>query len=187
MELSGEVELEGISSREVWDVLSDPVAVQQAFPGCEFLVRVEEGDVNFDEYEPEEDIETLPEADAELPTERAFQADEEYAALIKVGVAGDKREFEARVTIDERDYPRMGAQTSGASSKSTFEMTSSMTVTETQANSRIKWLAEIGVSGQIAQLDQRLVIPAANKIVNEFFHNIEEQMVEPEEDEAGSV
>lgn len=104
MEFDGEFELEGVAAEEAWLVLSDPVAVQQALPGCKFLARIEGEGFNFDEYEPEEDRETLPD-DPEVVAERAFTAGEEYTVLMQVGVGNIKPNFETRVTIDERDRP----------------------------------------------------------------------------------
>lgn len=192
MEFSGEFELEGVSAEEAWLVMSDPVAVRKALPGCKFLTRVEDDDFNFDEYEPEEAVPTLPEADPEDVAERAFREGEKYAALMKVGVGSVKPEFEAWVTIDERDGENrtMRASGSGSSSGSAFEMTSRMTISETEAGSKIEWTAEADISGRIAQMGQRLLNPVANKVVNQFFNNIEEQMqaaVEETEGGAGGL
>jgi len=185
MEFNGEFELEGVSAEEAWLVMSDPVAVRKALPGCKFLTRVEGEDFNFDEYEPEEGVATLPEADPEDVAERAFREGETYAALMKVGVGSVKPEFEAWVTIDEREFPEMRASGSGSSSGSAFEMTSSMTISETETGSKIEWTAEADISGRIAQMGQRLLNPVANKVVNQFFNNIEEQMQAAVEETGG--
>lgn len=190
MEFSGEFELEGVSAEEAWLVMSDPVAVRKALPGCKFLTRVEDDEFNFDEYEPAEEVPTLPEADPEDVAERAFREGEKYAALMKVGVGSVKPEFEAWVTIDEREFPEMRASGSGSSSGSAFEMTSGMTISETETGSKIEWTAEADISGRIAQMGQRLLNPVANKVVNQFFNNIEEQMqaaVEETEDGDGGL
>lgn len=176
MEFNGEFELEGVSTEEAWLVLSDPVAVQQALPGCKFLTRIEGEGFNFDEYEPEEDTGTLPDV-PEVVAERAFTTDEEYAALMQVGVGSIKPNFETRVTIDERDYPSMHASGRGSSSGSAFTMTASMTVSETDDGASVEWTAETDISGRVAQMGQRVLNPVANKVVNQFFNNIEEQML----------
>lgn len=176
MEFSGEFELEGVSAEEAWLVLSDPVAVRKALPGCKFLTRVTDEDFNFDEFEPGEEPPTMPEADPEDVAERAFEEGEEYAALMQVGVGSVKPKFESRVHIDEREYPSMRASGSGSSSGSAFEMTSFMTISETDTGSKIEWSAETDISGRIAQMGQRMLKPVANKVVNQFFGSIEDQM-----------
>lgn len=180
MEVSGESEIEGVSAEEIWRVLSDPVAIQTALPRCEFFVRAEDEVIDFGEYESKEGVETLPEADPDVVADRTFREGEEYAALITVSVGTEKREFEARVNVDERDYPVMCAKASGASSESEFEITSSMTISETEAGTQIGWNAEPVLSGQLAQMDRRVLVIAANDIVNRFFGNIEALVVETE-------
>lgn len=184
MEFSGEFELEGVSTEEAWLVLSDPVALRKAAPGCKYLTRVEDEGFNFDDYEPGEDPPTLPEADPEVVAERAFAAGEEYAALLQVGVGSVEPVFEARVTIDEREYPTMRASGHGTSSGSAVDGSASMTVSETEDGTLIEWTAETNISGRLAQMGQRVLNPVANKLVNQFFDDIEEQMQAVEEAEA---
>lgn len=184
MEFSGEFELEGVSVEEAWLVLSDPIGIRKAAPGCKFITRVDD-EFNFDTYEPEpRDVKTLPEADPEVVAERAFEEGEEYAVLMEIGVGSVKPTFETHVTIDEREYPTMEASGSGSSSGSAFTMNASMTLLETETGVRIDWYAETDISGRLAQMGQRLLNPVANKVVNEFFTNIEQQMLEVEEKEA---
>lgn len=185
MEFSGEFELEGVSAEEAWLVLSDPVAVRKALRGCKFLTKVEDEDFNFDDYEPEEDVPTLPEADHELVAERAFEEGDEYAALMKLGVGSVKPEFESRIRIVEREFPSMRATGSGSSSGSAFEMTSGMTISETETGAKVEWSAETDISGKIAQMGQRMLKPVANKVVNDFFENIEAQMQAVEGSDTG--
>lgn len=186
MEFSGEFELEGVSPEDAWIVLSDPIAVRDALKGCRYITRIDDGDFNFDEYEPEEDIETLPDADPDVVAERAFVEGGVYAALMQVGVGSVKPRFETRVTIKEREFPRMVATGGGDASNSSFEMESWMDIEETDTGSVVKWGTEADVSGRIAQLGGRVMNPVADKIVGNFFKNIQKQMTGFEESEKSS-
>ncbi|WP_372909556.1 CoxG family protein [Salinigranum sp.] len=186
MEFSGEFELEGVSPEDAWIVLSDPIAVRDALKGCRYITRIEDGDFNFDEYEPEEDIETLPDADPDVVAERAFVEGGVYAALMQVGVGSVKPRFETRVTIQEREFPHMVATGGGDASNSSFEMESWMDIEETETGSVVKWGTQADVSGRIAQLGGRVMNPVADKIVSNFFKNIQKQMAGFEESEKSS-
>lgn len=146
-------------------------------------------DFSFDDYEAEEDVETLPEADDEDVADRAFQEGVDYAALMQVGVGSVTPRFETQVTIDERDHDdyRMKTTGGGAASDSEFEMESWMEIEETEDGSRIEWGTEADVSGRIAQLGSRVLDPVSDKIVNNFFSQIEQQMTDVEESDEGGV
>ncbi|MFA1610682.1 CoxG family protein [Halobellus rubicundus] len=148
-------------------------------------------DFNFDEYEPEEDIQTLPDADPEVVAERAFVAGQKYAALMQIGVGSVKPRFETTVTIDERDDENfeMLASGGGDASGSSFSMNSGMRIHELEEGegSRIEWWTEADISGRIAQLGSRVINPVANKIVNNFFGSIEKQMSDVDEETGGGV
>ncbi|QFU83232.1 CoxG family protein [Natronorubrum aibiense] len=184
MEFDGKFELEDVPPEKAWIVLSDPIAVRNALKGCQYITPMDD-DFSFDDYEPEEDVETLPEADPEDVAERAFKEGQEYAALMQVGVGSVKPRFETSVTIDERDHDDfiMTATGSGTASGSSFSMESGMQIhpLEDGEGSRIEWWTEADISGRIAQLGSRVIKPVANKIVGNFFSNIEQQMSDVEE------
>ena len=185
MEFKGEFELEGVSPEEAWIVLSDPIAVRNALKGCRYIVPADD-DFNFDEYEAEEDVSTLPDADPDVVTARAFEEGQEYAALMQVGVGSVKPRFETRVTIEEREFPRMVATGGGSASSSSFEMESGMVIHETESGSKVEWWTEADVSGRIAQMGGRVLQPVADKIVNNFFSKIQTQMAGVETADEGS-
>lgn len=189
MEFNGAFELDGVSADDAWVTLSDPIAVRNALKGCKYITPLEDDDFSFDDYEPEEDVETLPEADPEDVAARAFQEGVTYAALMQVGVGSVKPRFESRITIEERNSEtrRMVATGRGSASDSSFEMESWMEIEDTETGSSVEWGAEADITGRIAQLGGRVINPVANKIVNNFFKNIEQQMKDVEENDEGGV
>ncbi len=62
VEFDGEFELEGVPPEKAWIVLSDPIAVRNSLKGCRYITPMDD-EFSFDEYEPDEGAETLPEAD----------------------------------------------------------------------------------------------------------------------------
>jgi len=180
MEFDGTFDIEGVSAEEVWLALSDPVMIKNALTGCEFLVEVDdEGSVDFDELREQaggEDPPTLPEADPEDIAARAFEEGKRYAALMKIGVGSVKPAFETLVTIEEREFPDMSASGEGNASNSSFELEAGMHIEETDDGVTVEWHAETDVFGRIAQMGQRVMSPVANRVVNRFFSNIEDQL-----------
>ena len=190
MEFEGEFELDGVPPEKAWIVLSDPMAVRDSLKGCRYITPMNE-DFNFDEYEADEDVEMLPEADPDDIADRAFVTGQKYAALMQVGVGSVKPRFETTVTIDERDDENfeMTASGGGDSSSSSFSMNSGMLIHETEdgEGSRIEWWTEADISGRIAQLGSRVISPVADKIVNNFFSSIEKQMTDVDEETNSGV
>jgi carbon monoxide dehydrogenase subunit G len=188
MDFDGEFELDGVPPEKAWIVLSDPMAVRDSLKGCRYITPMDD-DFNFDEYEPEEDVEMLPDADPETVADRAFVEGQKYAALMQVGVGSVKPRFETTVTIEERDDENfeMIASGGGDASGSSFSMESGMRIhpTEDGESSQIEWWTEADVSGRIAQLGSRVINPVANKIVNNFFSSIEKQMTDVDETSSG--
>lgn len=190
MEFSGTASIEGVSPEEAWLALSDPVLIEQALPGCQFLVHVEGEDVDFDALAadaPDENPPTLPEADPEDIAERAFEEGERYAALMELSVGSVNPSFETVVTIEEREFPVMNASGEGSAASSSFEMASGMELVETDGGVDVEWWAEADVFGRIAQMGQRVISPVANRVVGRFFDRIEDQLqaVSAEEESTG--
>ena len=190
MEFSGEFELADVPPEKAWVVLSDPFAVRDSLKGCQYITPKDES-FSFDTYEPDADVEMLPEADPDTVAARAFKEGVEYAALMQVGVGSVKPKFETTVTIEERDEEQfiMNASGSGNASSSSFSMNSGMHIhpVEGSEGARIEWWTEADVSGRIAQLGSRVMNPVANKIVGNFFKSIEKQMTDVDEHTDNSV
>ncbi|MFC4247395.1 CoxG family protein [Natribaculum luteum] len=179
MEFSGTFELEETTVDEVWLALSDPALIEESLPGCQFLVEVDDTDVDFDELRDEAaDREIEPTADPDVIAGRAFEEGGHYAALMQISVGPVNPTFETVVTIDHRDYPEMSAVGEGSSSNSSFEMASGMSLSETEDSVAVEWETEADVFGKVAQMGQRVVNPVANRVVKRFFSSVQEQLHE---------
>ncbi|EMA52545.1 MULTISPECIES: CoxG family protein [Halococcus] len=188
MEFSGTFELEDTTTEEVWLALSDPVMIESALPGCEFLVRVDEDDVGFDALREEHaDRDVEPTSDPEVIAERAFEEGGRYAAVMQISIGPVNPTFETTVTIDHREQPEMEASGEGSAGDSSFEMTSGMELSETDDGVGVDWKTEADVFGRIASMGQRVINPAANQVVKRFFSSIQDEIREREIAEGGEV
>lgn len=174
MEFSGTFELEDATVDEVWLALSDPVLIADSLPGCEFLLEVDDGDVDFDELADRAATRDWePTGDPEEIAQRAFREGRQYAALMQVSVGPVNPTFETVVTIVERERPRMRAEGEGSSGDSSFEMASGMELAETDDGVEVQWDAEADVFGKVANVGQRVVNPVANRVVKRFFSSVQ--------------
>lgn len=189
MEFDGTFTLDAVTTEEVWLAFSDPVMVKNALPGCQFLIEVSSDNPDNVDFEAlEEEAEgrgippVLPEADPETVAKRTFEEGESYAALMQISVGSVKPQFRTVVTIDQREMPKMEASGQGQSSSSTFKMKSGMTLKETEEGVDVEWWAKTDVFGQIANMGQRMINPVANRVVNKFFKQFEDQLSEVGDD-----
>ena len=188
MEFSGTFELEDTTTEEVWLALSDPVMIEHALPGCQFLVEVEDTDIDFDALREEHgDRDVEPTSDPETIAERAFEEGNHYAAVIQISVGPVNPTFETVVTIDERDQPYMEASGEGSAGDSSFEMNSWMDLTDADDGVGVEWETEADVFGRIASMGQRVINPAANQVVKRFFSSVQTEIREREIAEGDEV
>jgi carbon monoxide dehydrogenase subunit G len=179
MEFSGTFELEDATVDEVWLALSDPVLIADALPGCEYLLQVEDEDVDFDELAERADGESQElTGDPEVIAERAFEEGETYAALVGISVGPVNPTFRTVVTITDREGRRMAAEGEGQSGDSSFEMASWMELSATDGGVQIDWQTEADVFGRIANMGQRVINPVANRVVKRFFSSVQDRLHE---------
>ena len=185
MQFDGTFELEDTTREEVWLALSDPVLVRNALPGCEFLVRVEDTDPNFDELcEENADRDWETSMDPDGIADRSFEEGGHYAALMEISVGAVSPSFETVVTIEERDFPDTVASGEGESGNSSFEMESGMHLVETDDGVGVEWWTEADVFGRISQMGQRVINPVANRVVKRFFQRVQSQVEAMGEEES---
>lgn len=179
MEFSGTFELEDTTVEEVWLALSDPVLIEESLPGCQFLVRVDDTDPDFDALREEtagREVELT--GDPEVIAGRAFEEGQHYAALMQISVGPVNPTFETVVTIDHREFPEMSASGEGSSGDSSFEMSSGMVLSEAEDGVAVEWETEADVFGKVAQMGQRVVNPVANRVVKRFFSSVQDRLHE---------
>jgi carbon monoxide dehydrogenase subunit G len=177
MKFSGTFKLNDTTTEEVWLALSDPVMIENALPGCQFLVPVEDTDVDFDALREEHsDRDVEPTSDPEVIANRAFEEGQTYATVIGISIGPVNPTFETVVTIDHREQPEMKASGEGSAGDSSFEMNAWMDLDGTDDGVEVDWRAEAEVFGRIASMGQRVINPAANQVVKRFFSSVQSEI-----------
>jgi len=188
MQFSGTFELEDATVEEVWLALSDPDLVWDSLPGCQFLARVDDEDPDFDALR-EEHADHEPELtlDEDTIMARAFEEGATYAALMEVSLGSVSPSFRTVGTIEEREPYRMVAAGEGQSGNSSFEGSAEMELEAVEGGVAVDWSAEADVFGRIAQMGQRVVNPAANRVIKRFFDSIQDTIADLTAEAEGSA
>ena len=103
-------------------------------------------------------------------------SESELEATVSVGVGSVKPTFDVDMTIVEADEPnRLVMEAGGDAARNSFETVAEMDLAENDDGSTTaNWHAETNVSGLIASLGQRALGSVADRLVNNFFDDLEE-------------
>jgi carbon monoxide dehydrogenase subunit G len=98
----------------------------------------------------------------------------EIETVLSVGVGSFKPTFDVQVDVIECERPdELAMQATGSAARNEFEATASMELEGTDGGTRAVWTAEADVSGLIASLGQRALGSVTDRLVNDFFDDIE--------------
>ena len=130
----------------VWDFLTDPKQIAQCAPGVE---KVEE-----------------------------FEPLKRYRGVVSIGFGAVKARFSGEVEIlelDEPDFAKLKAH--GSASGSVADALSEMRLSDGPDDSTIvNWTANVNVSGQLASLASRLMVPVSQKLAQEFYERVRKKI-----------
>lgn len=132
--------------KKVWDFLVDPNQVGQCLPGVEKI----------------ETIEPL----------------KKYRGIVSVGLGSVKARFSGEVEILELDeLNRAKLRAHGTATGSAADALSEMHLSEGQDHSTlVHWTADINVSGQLASLAARLMLPVSQKLAGIFYDEVRKRI-----------
>ncbi len=132
--------------KKVWDFLTDPNQLGQCVPGVEKI----------------EEIEKL----------------KKYRGVVSVGLGSVKARFNGDVDILELDEPnRAKLKAHGTATGSAADAVSEMTLSDGPDNSTlVNWLADVNVSGQLASLVSRLMVPVSQKLAGVFYDEVKKRI-----------
>jgi len=132
--------------KKVWDFLTDPSQLGQCVPGVEKI----------------ETIEPL----------------KKYRGTVSVGLGTVKARFNGDVEIlelDEPDHAKLKAH--GTATGSVADAVSEMTLSDAADNSTlVQWTADVNVSGQLASLVSRLMVPVSQKLAGVFYEEVRKRI-----------
>lgn len=139
--------------KKVWDFLTDPNQIGQCLPGVEKI----------------ETIEPL----------------KKYRGVVSVGLGSVKARFSGDVEILELDEPdRAKLKAHGTATGSAADALSEMSLSDGPNGATIvNWTADINVSGQLASLVSRLMLPVSQKLAGVFYDEVRKR-IEREDSQA---
>lgn len=142
--------------KRVWDFMTDPEQIGQCAPGVEKIEVIE-------------------------PMKK-------YRGTVSVGLGSVKARFSGEVDILELDEPnRAKLKAHGSATGSAADAVSEMHMIDVGVNStRVYWTADITVSGQLASLAARLMVPVSQKLAGQFYEEVRKR-IETEEAKASRV
>jgi carbon monoxide dehydrogenase subunit G len=132
--------------KRVWDFLTDPNQIGQCVPGVEQIETVE-------------------------PLKK-------YRGTVSVGLGSVKARFSGDVDILELDEPkRAKLKAHGTTTGSAADAISEMSLSDGPDDSTlVQWTADINVSGQLASLVSRLMVPVSQKLAGTFYDEVRKRI-----------
>ena len=136
--------------KRVWDFMTDPNQIGQCAPGVEKIEMIE-------------------------PLKK-------YRGIVSVGFGSVKARFSGEVDIlelDEPNYAKLKAH--GSATGSVADAVSEMRLSDGPDGSTVvHWTADVHVSGQLASLASRLMVPVSQKLAGIFYEEVRKR-IEKEE------
>ena len=132
--------------KKVWDFLTDPDQIGQCAPGVEKIEMIE-------------------------PLKR-------YRGIVSVGLGAVKARFSGEVEVMELEEPNYAKiKAHGSASGSVADAISEMRLGDGPDGSTVlNWTADVTVSGQLASLASRLMVPVSQKLAQVFYEQVRKKI-----------
>jgi hypothetical protein len=132
--------------KKVWDFLTDPNQIGPCAPGVEKIEVIE--------------------------------SDKKYRGVMLVGLGSVKAKFNGEVEILELDEPnRAKLKAHGTATGSAADVVSEMLLSNgPDGATNVHWTADVMVSGQLASLASRLMVPVSQKLAGIFYDEVRKQI-----------
>jgi carbon monoxide dehydrogenase subunit G len=132
--------------KQVWDFLTDPNQLGQCVPGVEKIEIIE--------------------------------LNKKYRGVVSVGLGNVKARFNGEVNVlelNEPDHAKLKAH--GTASGTAADVVSEMSLSDGTDNSTlVHWTADVNVSGQLASLAARLMLPVSQKLSDQFYEEVRKRI-----------
>lgn len=114
--------------------------------------------------------------------EMTLESPSEVTATLSVGVGSVKPTFDVDMVVTSADEPsHLEMKATGDASRNAFEAVAQMDLIENgDGGSTVEWTATASVSGLLASLGQRAVGSVTDRLVNDFFDDVEQKITEGE-------
>jgi carbon monoxide dehydrogenase subunit G len=132
--------------KKVWDFMTDPNQIGQCVPGVEKIETIEEM--------------------------------KKYCGIVSVGLGSVKARFSGNVEILELDEPnRAKLKAHGTATGSAADAISEMILSDAgDGSTLVQWTADVNVSGQLASLVSRLMVPVSQKLAGIFYDEVRKKI-----------
>lgn len=132
--------------KKVWDFMTDPNQIGQCAPGVEKIEMIE-------------------------PLKR-------YRGIVSVGFGAVRARFSGEVEILELEEPdRAKLKAHGSATGSVADAVSEMHLSDgPDGSTNLHWTADVNVSGQLASLAARLMVPVSQKLASQFYDKVREKI-----------
>jgi carbon monoxide dehydrogenase subunit G len=132
--------------KKVWDFMTDPNQIGQCVPGVEMIETIEEL--------------------------------KKYRGVVSVGLGSVKARFSGEVDVLELDEPNHAKlKARGTATGSAADAVSEMTMSDGENDSTVvNWTADVNVSGQLASLVSRLMVPVSQKLAGVFYNEVRKRI-----------
>jgi uncharacterized protein len=132
--------------KKVWDFMTDPNQIGQCAPGVEKIETIE-------------------------PLKR-------YRGVVSVGLGSVKARFSGEVEILELEEPDSAKlKAHGAGNGSVADAISEMHLSDgPDGATNVHWTADVNVSGQLASLAARLMVPVSQKLASQFYDQVKKKI-----------
>ncbi len=128
--------------KKVWDFLTDPNQIGQCVPGVEKIEIIE--------------------------------PNKKYRGIVSVGLGSVKARFNGDVDVLELDEPnRARLKAHGTATGTAADLISEMSLIDEEGGcTLVNWTADVSVSGQLASLASRLMVPVSQKLSEQFYNEV---------------
>lgn len=132
--------------KKVWDFMTDPNQIGLCAPGVEKIEMIE-------------------------PMKR-------YHGIVSVGLGSVKARFSGEVEILELEEPKYAKlKAHGTATGSVADAVSEMHLSDgPDGSTMVNWTADINVSGQLASLASRLMLPVSQKLAQVFYDQVRKKI-----------
>ena len=132
--------------KKVWDFMTDPNQIGQCAPGVEKIEMIE-------------------------PLKK-------YRGIVSVGFGAVKARFSGEVEILELEEPnRAKLKAHGSATGSVADAVSEMHLSDgPNGSTNVHWTADVNVSGQLASLASRLMVPVSQKLATQFYDQVRKKI-----------
>jgi carbon monoxide dehydrogenase subunit G len=132
--------------KKVWDFLTDPNQLGQCVPGVEKIEIIE--------------------------------PNQKYRGVVSVGLGGVKARFNGEVNVLELNEPnRAKLKAHGTATGTAADVLSEMSLSDgTDGSTLVHWTADVNISGQLASLAARLMLPVSQKLSEQFYDEVRKRI-----------